>query len=150
VRAPRCVRPRHAARCIAQAQKKPQPGPADDEEGLSTLDNALLVAGAVASPTVLYSEFVLATTGCGLPPGPGGSIGALEGISYLAVVGILAASIQRKVTTGTGLPAGPGGALGAVEGLTFLAVLLGVGVAVYEVATTGGLPSAVPDAKCFC
>ena len=149
MRAPRCVRPRHAAPCcVAQAQKKPQPGPADDE-GLSTLDNALLVAGAVASPTVLYSEYVLATTGCGLPPGPGGSIGALEGLSYLAVVAILAASIQRKVATGTGLPAGPGGALGAVEGLTFLAVLLGVGVAAYEVAATGGLPSAVPDAKCF-
>lgn len=92
---------------------------------------------------------MLATTGCGLPPGPGGSIGALEGLSYLAVVGILAASVQRKVTTGTGLPAGPGGALGAVEGVTFLAALLGVGVAVYVAATQGGLPSAVPDAKCF-
>lgn len=26
--------------------------------------------------------------GCGLPPGPGGLLGGLEGVSYLAVVGL--------------------------------------------------------------
>ena len=41
-----------------------------------------------ACPTVLYSEYVLKTTGCGLPAGPGGALGALEGISYLVVAGI--------------------------------------------------------------
>ena len=47
---------RRAGRCVAA---KAQKGPAqkkgdDDDEALSTLDNALLVTGAVASPTVLY------------------------------------------------------------------------------------------------
>lgn len=139
-----------ALRCApASAQKKPQAPEGDANEPLSTLDTALLVSGAVATPTTLWSEYTLGTTGCGLPPGPGGALGLLEGVSYLVVVGILAASVQRKVTTGTGLPAGPGGALGAVEGLTFLAALGGLGVAAYTVATQGGLPSAVPDARCF-
>ena len=64
--------------------------------------------------------------GCGLPAGPGGVVGAVEGISYLAVVGILGLSVQRKIATGGGLPAGPFGLLGAVEGLAFLAALAGL------------------------
>lgn len=34
---------------------------------------------------------------------------ALEGISYLAVVGIAGWSLYTKITTGKGLPAGPAG-----------------------------------------
>lgn len=97
----------------------------------------------------LWSEWTLLQTGCGLPPGPGGSLGALEGVSYLLLVGVFGASVQRKVNTGTGLPAGPGGALGAVEGVTFLAVLAGVVVAGLTIVNSGALPSALPDARCF-
>jgi hypothetical protein len=136
-------------RVSSAAQKKPVAPPPPEEEPLSTLDNVLLVSGAVAAPVTLWSEYTLVSTGCGLPPGPGGTLGALEGLSYLAVVGLVAASIQRKVSTGTGLPAGPGGALGAVEGVTFLAAAAGLGAAAYIIATQGGLPSAVPDARCF-
>ena len=46
------------------------------------------------------------TTGCGLPAGPGGSIGALEGLSYLWVVGLVGFSVYTKVKTGKGLPNG--------------------------------------------
>ena len=46
------------------------------------------------------------TTGCGLPAGPGGALGALEGVSYLWVVGLLAYSLYTKVKTGKGLPPG--------------------------------------------
>ena len=49
---------------------------------------------------VLFSEFTLKSTGCGLPSGPFGLYGALEGISYLWVVGLVAYSIYTKVTTG--------------------------------------------------
>lgn len=47
---------RRAGRCVAaKAQKGPvQKKGNDNDEALSTLDNALLVTGAVASPTVLY------------------------------------------------------------------------------------------------
>jgi len=41
--------------------------------------------------------------------GPGGLLGALEGISYLFVVGLVGWSVFTKVKTGSGLPAGPGG-----------------------------------------
>jgi hypothetical protein len=39
----------------------------------------------VANPVMLYSEYTLKTTGEGIPPGPGGVYGALEGVSYLVV-----------------------------------------------------------------
>lgn len=38
---------------------------------------AAIVAGAVCNPVMLYSEYVLQTTGAGLPPGPGGLYGAI-------------------------------------------------------------------------
>lgn len=42
--------------------------------------------GLVSQPIVWISLYFLATTGHGLPAGPGGSIGAVEGIAYLVVV----------------------------------------------------------------
>ena len=122
---------------------------AANDDALSSFDSGLLVVGAVATPVVLFSEWTLSQTGCGLPPGPGGLYGAAEGLSYLAVVGFAAASVHRKVTTGTGLPAGPGGALGAVEGLVYLSILAGLLVAGQQLITVGGLPSPLPDDKCF-
>ena len=97
-----------------------------------------------ACPTVLYSEYVLKTTGCGLPAGPGGALGALEGISYLVVAGIFIWSIATKVRTGKGLPSGPAGLLGAVEGLSFLAVLAGVVILGQTYVQYGSIPEAVP------
>ena len=49
-------------------------------DNLTTPQTAALVAGAIFNPVVLYSEYVLFTTGKGLDPGPGGIYGALEGI----------------------------------------------------------------------
>ena len=46
---------------------------------------------------MLWSEYTLKTTGCGLPAGPGGLLGALEGISYLFVVGLVGFSVYTKV-----------------------------------------------------
>ena len=56
-------------------------------------------AGTLAAIVTLYSEFVLKTTGCGLPAGPFGLVGAIEGISYLAIVGIVAYALFIKVKT---------------------------------------------------
>merc|ERR1719198_1086627 len=55
----------------------------DSETGLG-------VSIALASTIVLWSEYTLKTTGRGLPEGPGGIIGGLEGISYLIVIGVVA------------------------------------------------------------
>lgn len=114
------------------------------EEEVGPLGLAATALGLVAAPVVLYSEYVLKTTGCGLPAGPGGALGALEGISYLVVVGIAGVSTYKKVKTGTGLPAGPAGLLGAVEGLSFLAVLVGAVVVGLTIKDFGSVPEAVP------
>lgn len=76
----------------------------------------------MANPVVLVSEYLLKTTGEGLPPGPGGIYGATEGISYLVIVGVVGWSIYTKVKTGSGLP---GSLLGAVEGFSYLSLVAG-------------------------
>lgn len=96
------------------------------DDDVSTPAIAIAATGLVLSPIVFWSEYTLATTGSGLPPGPGGALGAAEGISYLASVGIVAWSLKTKVQTGSGLPAGPSGLVGAAEGVSYLAVLGGL------------------------
>ena len=53
---------------------------------------------------MLWSEYTLKTTGCGLPAGPGGLLGALEGISYLFVVGLVGYSVYTKVCSAAFTP----------------------------------------------
>ncbi len=85
-------------------------------------------------------RYTLKTTGKGLPEGPGGVYGALEGVSYLVVLGLIGWSIATKVKTGSGLPSGPGGALGAVEGLSYLSLLGAVAVFGLTYLERGSLP----------
>ena len=54
--------------------------------------------GLVSQPIVWISLYSVATTGHGLPAGPGGSIGAVEGIAYLVVVAM--ALLPTSVTAG--------------------------------------------------
>mmetsp|Transcript_27481 Transcript_27481/g.69907 ORF Transcript_27481/g.69907 Transcript_27481/m.69907 type:complete len:155 (-) Transcript_27481:1323-1787(-) len=100
----------------------PEPEPEQSEE-IGALGYGAIAAGAVANPIMLWSAVTLATTGSGLPEGPGGALGAAEGISYLVVLGLIAWSLYTKVSTGKGLPAGPSGLLGAVEGVSYLSLL---------------------------
>lgn len=44
--------------------------------------------------------WVVRAAGCGLPPGPSGSLGALEGISYLAVAGAALWSLVYAARSG--------------------------------------------------
>jgi hypothetical protein len=83
-------------------------GDADDNDNddsittsdLGESDQVLLgVAGTLASVITLYSESVLKSTGCGLPAGPFGLVGAAEGVSYLGVVGVAAYSLYTKIKT---------------------------------------------------
>ena len=104
-----------------RATRTVRPRAASELENSNTA-KAVAIAGLVANPVVLVSEYFLKTTGEGLPPGPGGIYGATEGVSYLVIVGIAAWSIYKKVKTGSGLP---GTLLGAAEGLSFLSIVAG-------------------------
>lgn len=104
-------------------------------------------AGVVANVVVDYSLYVLKSTGCGLPSGPFGLVGAVEGVSYLTVIALIAWSVSCKVKTGSGLPAGPAGLLGASEGLSFLTILGGIVIAALNLGDFGYLPFLAND-KC--
>mmetsp|Transcript_21831 Transcript_21831/g.31880 ORF Transcript_21831/g.31880 Transcript_21831/m.31880 type:complete len:203 (+) Transcript_21831:25-633(+) len=111
---------------------------------------ALGVVGTKMSLIMLVSEYVLKTTGCGLPAGPYGLIGAAEGLSYLGVTALATFSVYTKVKTGEGLPAGPKGVLGLAEGLAFLAVAVGVVVLALQITNYGYVPNAVPMEGGMC
>lgn len=98
----------------------------ESSDDVGTTGKAVIALGLLANPLCLWSEYTLKTTGAGLPPGPGGALGAAEGLSYLVVLGVVGWSAITKVTTGSGLPAGPSGLLGAVEGFSYLTLLAGV------------------------
>jgi hypothetical protein len=123
----------------------------DKEFEMNKSDQTLLGGvGVLASAIVLYSEYTLKSTGCGLPAGPAGLFGAAEGISYLIVVAVAAYSLLTKFKTGSGLPAGPGGILGAAEGLSFLAVAAGLVVLGFQLVDYGYIPNAVPMEGGMC
>ena len=112
-------------------------------------DSAVGAAGVVANIGCGYSLYVLKTTGCGLPAGPYGIEGLIEGLSYLGIVSILGWSLITKVQTGRGLPNGQYGVLGLAEGLTFLTVLGGLVVAGLNLNDYGFLPGPFPSDKCL-
>lgn len=115
----------------------------------TALETAAIAGGLVSNPVIGWSLYALKTTGCGLPPGPGGSIGALEGVSYLIVVGIISWSLYTKAKTGSGLPSGPYGLLGAVEGLSYLTLLAILVVFGLQFVERGYIPGPVPGDQCF-
>eukprot|EP00238_Polyblepharides_amylifera_P005855 CAMPEP_0196594012 /NCGR_PEP_ID=MMETSP1081-20130531/77136_1 /TAXON_ID=36882 /ORGANISM="Pyramimonas amylifera, Strain CCMP720" /LENGTH=184 /DNA_ID=CAMNT_0041918157 /DNA_START=92 /DNA_END=646 /DNA_ORIENTATION=- len=120
-----------------------------NEEDVGAAGTATIGVGLVAVPVVCWSLLVLKNTGCGLPPGPGGSLGALEGISYLVVLAIVGWSAFTKSKTGFGLSAGPFGLLGAVEGFSYLALLAMIVVGVLQLLNFGFIPAPLPSAQCF-
>ncbi|KAE7999909.1 hypothetical protein FH972_004293 [Carpinus fangiana] len=121
----------------------------DSDSGNAVVEKAAIADGLVSTPVIGWSLYTLKTTGCGLPPGPGGSIGAIEGVSYLVVVGIVAWSLYTKTKTGSGLPNGPFGLLGAVEGLSYLTLLAIVVVFGLQYFEQGYIPGPLPPDQCF-
>lgn len=95
--------------------------------------------GLVSQPIVWISLYSVATTGHGLPAGPGGSIGAVEGIAYLVVVAM--ALLPTSVTAGGNDDDG-GSSLARTLSRTSIAVglLVLAGVAVGK----GYVPNAKP------
>lgn len=76
----------------------PRPHTPPRRVALRAKDDAVGVAGIGASLVMTWSELTLKTTGCGLPAGPFGLLGATEGISYLTVLGLLAFQLYRLGT----------------------------------------------------
>lgn len=134
--------PRTALKVQAMAKEG-----SESEGGIA--ETVAIAGGLVASPVIGWSLYTLKTTGCGLPPGPGGSLGALEGVSYLAVVGIVGWSLYTKTKTGSGLPNGPFGLLGAVEGLSYLSLLAILVVFGLQYFEQGYIPGPLPADQCF-
>uniref|UniRef100_A0A2P2QMJ3 Uncharacterized protein LOC105126557 n=1 Tax=Rhizophora mucronata TaxID=61149 RepID=A0A2P2QMJ3_RHIMU len=119
------------------------------DSGNGTAEKLAIAGGVISNPVIGWSLYTLKTTGCGLPPGPGGSIGALEGVSYLIVVGIIGWSLYTKAKTGSGLPNGPFGLLGAVEGFSYLSLLAIVFVFGLQFLDKGYIPGPIPSDQCF-
>ncbi|KAJ8770634.1 hypothetical protein K2173_021281 [Erythroxylum novogranatense] len=119
------------------------------ESGNGITEKVAIAGGLISTPVIAWSLYTLKTTGCGLPPGPGGSIGGLEGVSYLVVVAIIGWSLYTKAKTGSGLPGGPFGLLGAVEGLSYLSLLGILVVFGLQFLDKGYIPGPVPSDQCF-
>ncbi|KAF6252353.1 hypothetical protein COO60DRAFT_538484 [Scenedesmus sp. NREL 46B-D3] len=105
------------------------------------------LAGCAAVGTVLWSEFVLKETGCGLPPGPYGLLGAAEGISYLSVLGFAGAGAAARGASGgrQGLP----GALKVPEVLAYGALAAGLFVLASQLREYGYIPPPLPGGECY-
>jgi hypothetical protein len=143
-----CLRTKKNSR-NARLQVVSQQTPDAEASDVGAAGVAAIAGGLIANPVVAWSLFTLKTTGCGLPPGPGGAIGAVEGVSYLVILGVIGWSTYSKVKTGSGLPSGPYGLLGAVEGLSFLSVLAILVVFGLQYVDYGFIPGPVPSDLCF-
>jgi hypothetical protein len=120
-------------------------GGGNDAGGSASAALLEAAAAAVAAPAlaiVLWSEAALVTTGCGLPAGPGGALGAAEGVGYLVLFGVLGTSVALRLRTGKGLPVGPAGVLAAVEASAYLVTFCGLLATAYVTYKYGLLPGA--------
>lgn len=103
----------------------------DDGRALDTSGPTGFIGSIVVSLSILpyvalslYSTYVLATTGSGIPPGPNGIYGAAEGIATLIVFGVTIWTIVSSLFRGgQGLPAGPLSILRAAQSLSIICVV---------------------------
>lgn len=107
------------------------------------------ILGILASVVVLYSEFVLKNTGCGLPAGPFGIVGAVEGVSYLGVVATCAFAVVEGVS-GEDATATTTTTRKIATALAGLAAVVGILVLASQVTNYGYIPNAVPMEGGMC
>ncbi len=108
-------------------------GESEDE---NSLDNILGSVGAIAQPVVWVSLYFVATTGAGLPAGPFGLLGAVEGLAYLSVVGLVTRRIFVSGKTR--------GILGTAENLSLLTLGASFLVLASLIVKQGCIPNAKP------
>uniref|UniRef100_A0A7S0VXR2 Uncharacterized protein n=1 Tax=Hemiselmis tepida TaxID=464990 RepID=A0A7S0VXR2_9CRYP len=103
-------------------------------------------ATAVGANLVVVASLVsVKSTGHGLPAGPYGLLGALEGVSYLAAVSLFASSLYTRASSSA--PAsreGAGWLQDVAEGLSYASVLGGLAVLGLLLLDRGCIPNALP------
>eukprot|EP00586_Coscinodiscus_wailesii_P016869 CAMPEP_0172509224 /NCGR_PEP_ID=MMETSP1066-20121228/218428_1 /TAXON_ID=671091 /ORGANISM="Coscinodiscus wailesii, Strain CCMP2513" /LENGTH=132 /DNA_ID=CAMNT_0013287599 /DNA_START=382 /DNA_END=780 /DNA_ORIENTATION=+ len=92
--------------------------------------------GLVSQPIVWASLYSVATSGAGLPAGPLGLLGAVEGVSYLVVVVLVA----RKLL----LSDSSSGTIKTAETLSLFSLGISLLVVTNLVADQGCIPNAKP------
>lgn len=88
-----------------------------------------------------WSEWTLKTTGCGLPAGPFGLLGATEGLSYLAVLGLVGYQLFRLATNDSKKQSS---LVEVASVLAVLATVAGIVVLYFQIQDYGFVPEAVP------
>lgn len=120
---------------------------------LTPQQQKLVSAIAIPSlPILAYSELTLLRTGCGLPAGPYGLIGAAEGVSYLVISAIVILSLYSKFSTRTETAnKEEGNIISFIEAVSLFLAVSGLAIAAYTAVIYGGLPNAVPGvgSRCF-
>lgn len=121
----------------------------DSNDDSKFLTSAAATTGLVAQPIVWFSLYLVATTGAGLPAGPWGLMGALEGVSYLVVVGFVAVSVYRRIITigsspNSNPPTRKNGRMELAERLAYLTLVAGLLALSSLVADQGCVPNAKP------
>lgn len=128
---------------------------ADDADMDGTLVDVGEILGTIASIVVLRSEFVLKTTGCGLPAGPFGIVGAIEGISYLVVVATCASAVVDYFSSDDDSDSSSPKKTATIARrvavwLSLAAAIVGVAVLAFQLTDYGYVPNAVPMEGGMC
>lgn len=110
----------------------------DDVASENSLDNILGSVGAISQPVVWVSLYYVATTGGGLPAGPFGLLGAVEGLAYLSVVGL----VIRRIFFPSKSKASS--VLETAENLSLLTIGASLLVLASLIAQQGCIPNAKP------
>ncbi len=106
----------------------------DSEE--NGIDNLLGSAGVISQPIVWISLYFVATSGGGVPGGPFGIFGAVEGLAYLSVVGL----VFRRIIN----PKKSSGVLERAENLSIITLGASLLVLASLISKQGCIPNAKP------
>ncbi len=123
-----CQRLEHGTYLLSN--KNSEPNTRIDNSFSSTLDRI----GILAQPIVGISLISVATTGGGLPSGPFGLVGAVEGISYLMMLGFALQGIFLAPNNNRTLS----------QQLSLITLGLALGVLIQLIASQGCVPNAQP------
>lgn len=121
----------------------------NDSTNTGAASSVVDYVGLACQPVVWVSLYSVATTGGGLPAGPGGSIGALEGLSYLIVL-VLAllpkSALSATHADGAGETTGDkdGGLFLNIQTLSRITIALGILILAGLAANRGCVPNAKP------
>ena len=94
--------------------------------------------GIACQPIAWISLYFVATTGAGLPAGPFGLLGAVEGLSYLLIVGLVASSGVGDKNNGTDT------SLSTAQKLSSFTLLVALLTLLSLIKAQGCIPNAKP------